>query len=264
MAASVIRAKLDLAVRLYDTTTGATVDERNVVFLRDGVPVRPESRGAGVYVFINTGREDFLMQIDVFGYDRYETSVRYEELDERLPVCYVFLMPSENTIRGKYTLSFSGTLPFLKSIEAVNLNRSICVTGDHNTRTNVLSVFHPSGGMISLDEYIYGLLSADKTSYEKIEVEKMVTQKQVQLKIPANKAEGHSDEVPKKKEVPKIAPNLAIARIVHGIVQGEGKDTKYLIRVRDDGIDTRYLVRYEVEEEVRFQVVDFHDQEVLQ
>ena len=261
MEASVIRAKLDLAVRLYDTTTGATVDERNVVFLRDGVPVRPESRGAGVYVFINTGREDFLMQIDVFGYDRYETSVRYEELDERLPVCYVFLMPSENTLSGRYTLSFSGTLPFLKSIEAVNLNRTVCVTGDHNTRTNVLSVFHPQGGMINLEEYIYGLLSQDKTSYEKIEVEKMVTQKQVQLKIPANK---DSEKTSAKLLIPKIAPNLAIARIVHGIVQGDGTHTRYLIRVRDDGIDTRYLVRYEVREEVRFQVVDFHDQEVLQ
>ena len=128
MAASVIRAKLDLLIRLYDTTTGATVDERNVLFMRDGVPVRPESRGAGVYVFINTGREDFLMQIDVYGYDRYRTVIRYEELDEGLPACYVFLMPSENTIRGRNTLSFSGTLPFLKSIEAVNLNRSLCQT----------------------------------------------------------------------------------------------------------------------------------------
>ena len=94
MAASVIRAKLDLLVRLFDTTTGATVDERNVLFMRDGVPVRPESRGAGAYVFINTGREDFLMRISVRGYEDYEVKVCYEEMDERLPVCNVFLMPS--------------------------------------------------------------------------------------------------------------------------------------------------------------------------
>ena len=151
MAASVIRARLDLMVRLIDTTTGALVDERNVLFMRDGVPVRPESRGVGVYVFINTGREDFLMQINVYGYDRYETAVHYEELDEGLPACYVFLMPSENTIRGKNTLSFSGTLPFLKNIEAVNLNKSAYLPGDMHRRTGDVSVFHPSDAERSFD-----------------------------------------------------------------------------------------------------------------
>ena len=247
MAASVIRARLDLLVRLYDTTTGATVDERNVLFMRDGVPVRPESRGAGAFVFINMGREDFLMRIDVLGFDRYETSVRYEELDERLPVCHVFLMPSENTLRGRDTLSFSGTLPFLKKIEAVNLNKPVCLTGDMNVRTGDISVFHPSsGGTIELDDIQYGLLSADKASYEKIEVEKMITPQSIKLKHPLEGA---------------FAPNLQITRIVYGSVRNDGE---YLLRVRDEGENTSYLVRYEVEEEVRFQVVNFHDQEVLQ
>ena len=246
MAASVIRAKLDLCVRLFDTTTGATVDERNVLFMRDGVPVRPDSRDTGTYVFINTGREDFLMRIQVYGYDSYEVAVHYEELDERLPVCYVFLMPSENTLRGRNTLSFSGTLPFLKKIEAVSLHRTICLTGDRNARTGDISVFHPAGGTIELNEMIYGLLSADKQSYERIEIEKMISPKSVRLKRPL---EG------------TFAPNLPIVRIVTGVVQDDGK---YLLRVQDDGEDTRYLVRYEVGEEVRFQVVDFHDQEVLQ
>ena len=246
MGASVIRARLDLLIRLYDTTTGATVNERNVLFKRDGVPVRPESRGAGTYVFINTGRDDFLMRIEVFGYDGYEVSVRYEELDEGLPACYVFLMPSENTMRGRNTLSFSGTLPFLKKIEAVNLNKTICVTGNMNKKTNEISVFHPSGGSISMDECFYGLLSADKSSFERIEVEKMISPKSIRLKRPIEGA---------------FAPNLPIARIVTGVVHGDGE---YLIRVQDDGENTKYLVRYEVGEEVRFQEVDFHDQEVLQ
>ena len=69
MAASVFGAKLDLLVRLFDTTTGAQVTERNVVFKRDGIPVRPELRDPGTYVFINTGREDFLMRTEVYGYE---------------------------------------------------------------------------------------------------------------------------------------------------------------------------------------------------
>ena len=246
MAASVIRARLDLVVRLYDTTTGATVDERNVIFKRDGVPVRPESRGDGVYVFINTGREDFLMRIDVYGYEQYEISVRYEELDERLPACYVFLMPSENTLRGRYTLSFSGTLPFLRKIEAVNLKKSLCLTGNMNIRTQEVSILPPSGSRITLDDGVYGLLSADRKSYERIEVEKMISPKSIKLKRPIEGA---------------FAPNLPIARIVYGVVQDDGE---YLLKVQDEGEDTQYLVRYEVGEEERFQVVNFHDQEVLQ
>ena len=246
MAASVIRAKLDLLVRLYDTTTGATVDERNIVFMRDGVPVRPESRGAGIFVFINTGREDFLMRIAVFGYEEYEISVRYEELDDGLPTCNVFLMPSENTPRGRNTLSFSGTLPFLKKIEAVNLNKTLCLTSDINRRTGDISLFRPSAGRIDLDEDRYGLLSADKKSYETIEIEKMITPQSVRLKHPLKG---------------EFAPNLPIARIVYGIVHEDGE---YLLRVCDDGENTRYLVRYEVGDEVRFQEVNLHDQEVLQ
>ena len=246
MAASVIRAKLDLVIRLYDTTTGATVDERNVLFMRDGVPFRPESRGAGTFVLINTGREDFLMRIEVKGYERYEISVRYEELDDGMPACDVFLMPSENSLRGRNTLSYSGTLPFLKSIEAVNLNAVLCTTTEMNPRNGVLSLYHPRGGSIRLDERCYGLLSADKKSYEKIEVEKMITPRSVQLKTPLKGS---------------FSPNLSIVRIVKGIVHDDGR---YLLRVRDDGADTRYLVRYEAGDEVRFMEVDMNDQEVLQ
>ena len=76
--ASVFGSKLDQLIRLFDTTTGADIDERNVVFKRDGMPVRPEPRDTGTYIFINTGREDFLMRIEVFGYEVYETRVSYE------------------------------------------------------------------------------------------------------------------------------------------------------------------------------------------
>ena len=246
MAASVISARLDLLVRLFDTTTGATVDERSVYFMRNGIPVRPESRGVGIYVFINVGREDFLMQLKVHGYEDYETQVIYEELDERLPVCNVFLMPSENTSLGRDILSFSGTLPFLKKIEAVNLNKSLCMVGNLNSRTQTMTVFHPSGGRLVLDESYYGLLSEDRKSYERIEVEKMLTPQSVKLKSPLQG---------------EFAPNLPIARIVYGVADADGN---YLLRVSNDGADTRYLVRYEVGEEVRFQEIDFNDQEDLQ
>ena len=62
MDASVIHQKLDLLIRLIDTTTGAVVEEKNVRFFKDGEAVRPIRRGSGNYVFLNTGRKDVIHQ----------------------------------------------------------------------------------------------------------------------------------------------------------------------------------------------------------
>ena len=243
MMASVISAKLDLLVRLIDTTTGAQVTERNIIFKRDGIPVKPDPKDPGTYVFINTGREDFLMQIEVFGYEIYEKRVRYEELDDRIPECDVFLMPSESMSRGEKVLSFSGTLPFLKSIEAVCLDRPVCYAKEFNKKTNELTVFTNGGVSVNLDDKYYGMLSADKTSYEKIEVEASASLQSVRLIEPVREEQ---------------ISNLAIARVIFGQVSENGD---YLIRVRDSGTGLKYLIRYEAGSEVRFKETCFTGQE---
>jgi len=243
MAASVIRAKLDLLIRLVDTTTGAQVTERNVVFKRDGIPVIPETKDPGSYIFINTGREDFLMRIEVFGYDVYETWVRYEELDEKLPECDVFLMPSESMSRGEKVLSFSGTLPFLKKIEAICLQKPVCFAKEFNKKTVSLTVYVNNGDRISMDDRYYGLLKEDGTGYEKIEVETSVSLQSVRLK-----------EAIEEEQV----SNLPVMRIIFGRVSEDGE---YVLKVRDSGGNLTYLVRYEVGDEVRFQEIDFNSEE---
>ncbi len=243
MEASVFRSRLDLLIRIIDTTTGAYVEERNIVFKRDGIPVRPEPRNPGTYIFINTGREDFLMQIEVFGYEVYKKEVRYEELDERLPECDVFLMPSESMSKGEQVLSYSGTLPFLKTIEAVCLGRPVCFANSFSAKTNALSVFIGSGGRVSLEDRYYGLLHSDKKSYEKIEVEKAYTSQSVKLKEPI-----------KEEQV----SNLAVMRVIFGSVDENGN---YLLRVRDSGTGVRYMVRFELEDEVIFSEIEFNKEE---
>ena len=243
MAASVFGSKLDLLVRLIDTTTGAQVTERNVVFKRNGIPVNPDPREPGTYLFINTGREDFLMRIETFGYEVYETRVRYEELDVRLPECDVFLMPSESMSKGEQVLSYSGTLPFLKTIEAVCLGRPVCFANSFVAKTNALSVFVGSGGTVNLTDRFYGLLHSDKESYEKIEVVATYTPQSVKLKEPI-----------KEEQV----SNLAVMRVIFGSVDENGN---YLLRVRDSGTGVRYMVRFELEDEVIFSEIEFNKEE---
>jgi len=239
--ASVFGSRLDLLVRLTDTTTGATVDERNVLFMRDEREVRPESRGEGTYIFINTGREDFLMRVRVKGFDEYETCIRYEELDEKVPVCNVFLIPSENTSKGEKLLGLSGNLPFLESLEAVNLQRIVCNANEYDKKTKALRVFSDKGGRVYLYDTYYGLMDESRESYEKIEVVKNETPQSVILKDPLEK---------------ELASNNPVMRVVFGSVRDNGD---YVLRVRDDAKDILYLVRYKVNGEVKFQTVDFRE-----
>lgn len=245
MLASVLSARLDLLVRLIDTTTGALIDERNVLFMRNGEPVRPEARIPGTYVFINTGREDFLMRISVYGYEDCEIGIKYDTLDARMPVSNVFLMPSENTFKGESVISFSGTLPFLKTIEAVNISRPACMANEYDAKKNTLNVFASGQGHVEMSDIYYGMLLSDKSSYEKIEVTGSVGPLSVQLKEPLQE---------------EFTSNSPIMRILFGSVSENGD---YLLRVRDDSDVLQYLVRYEVKDEVRFQMVDFNNPEAL-
>ena len=239
--ASVFGSRLDLLVRLIDTTTGAAVEESNVHFLRDEREVRPESRGPGTYIFINTGREDFLMQIRVKGYEEYERLVSYDKLDERIPECDVFLIPSENTVKGESLLGLSGNLPFLEALEAVNLNRVVCHANEYDPKTKVLSVFGQMGGRVSLYDTFYGLLDESGESYERIEVARNETPQSVLLKNPLEK---------------EVKSNSPMMRVVFGCVKKNGD---YLLRVRDDGEEIRYLLKVTLKGENRFLTVDFRE-----
>ncbi len=243
--ASVIRAKLDLLIRLVDTTTGAAVDEKNVVFTRDGKPVRPDTRGEGIYLLINTGRENFLMQVKVYGYEEMTLNINYEELNEHLPEITVFLIPSENTVRGEGVLSLSGILPFLEAIEAVKPDRPLCTVKGFEPKKKILSYFPMAGALRDWDEAEYGMLHADRESYETIGIVRRDTEQSVELK-----------EILKEENI----SNLPVLRIIHGKVDENGA---YLLRVRDDGEDQKYLIRYTVKSEVRFQTVDFREPEKL-
>ncbi len=243
--ASVISSRLDLLVRLIDTTTGAAVEETNVLFLRDGTKIKPEPRGAGTYIFINTGREDFLMHIEVFGYEGYDTKVSYGELNERIPVCNVFLIPSEKTRKGERVLSLSGNIPFLEALEAVNLNRVVCQANKYDPKTKILSVFGQLGGRVYLYDTYYGLLEGSGESYERIEVVGNETPESVLLRNPLEK---------------ELNSNSPLMRVVFGYVKENGD---YLLRARDDGEEIKYLVRATIKGETKFTTVDFRETEKL-
>lgn len=237
-----IRYTLDLLVRLIDTTTGTVVTERDVHFRRDGKEVQPVQRGSGNYVFLNTGREDWNLDVEVFDFEAAHAEIRYGELDHFLPIKDVFLIPSENTAKGESVLSLTGHLSGLEAIEAVRLGRSYCAVKSFDARKRIMSLFKANGP--GMEETGYGLIHADNMTFEAFDVEKVVSPVSLKLREPLRE---------------EFRENAPIARIVHGRTDAQGN---YLLRVRDDGTNLKYLVRYVVSGTPQFQVVDFQQPEI--
>ncbi len=243
MKASVIRAKLGLLIWLVDTSTGAAVEENNVQFFADDNPMRPAPRGGGCFVLINTEPIDFNLKVKVFGYEDASVDVRFEELDDRIPTCVVFLIPSEKNAKGDTVTSIFGNLPFLESIEAVDLGSVVCRLSDYNEKKLTMSVIKPAGKLLELDYMHYALLKADRKSYEKIVVSGINPEQKIILK----------DALQTPYTV-----NSPICRVIFGKVDNKGN---YLLRVRNDAEEKKFLVRYTVKGTVYFQQMDLGNPE---
>lgn len=243
MEGTTIHYQVDLVIQLIDTTTGKSIGGRRSVFTKNGRTLETVSRGGGNYVVINADREDFTLGIDVFGYEKSTLKVHYEELDERLPIQMVFLIPKENVGVGEPVLSLTGILDGIESIEGVNVNRPVCSISDFNEKKMEMSVFRPQGvlsqGILNMEDRFYGLIK-ERTSFERIEVIKKTGESKVKLK------ENLKNE---------FKVNAPITRVLFGKVEGNN----YTFRVRDDASILEFLIRYVVKGEERFALVNFHE-----
>ncbi len=236
----VIRSRLDLLIRLQDTTTGLSVEDRGFSFLMDGKEFRPVSRGFGNYILINYGRENGLMQVVGYGYEPFTTYVDYDKLDERLPTVDVFLIPSENKGAGRDMLSLSGTRQGLSSLECIHPGRPLSGIREFDPKKKIMTIYAPNRRMNMVHSY-YGLLHSERTSYETFEISEQIDSNKVRLTEPLQE---------------EFAVNDPICRRIFGMVDDKGN---YLMRVRDDGKKQVHLIRYVIDGEVRYQSVDFRE-----
>ena len=242
MDEGVIRHMLDLLVNLYDSTTGKAVEEREVRFEREGNKTPAMYRGEGTYVFLNAGRDNSLMQINVKGFEPFKTYLDYEKLDKILPAVDAFLIPSENAKQGESLVTLKGKLTGLVSVEAVHPGRPVTTIRDMDPKRRTMTVFMPNRRM-NLTQSRYALLNTEKQTFETIEVEAELSDRKIRVK------QNPTEEFP---------PNSPICRIVYGQVEEDGT---YLLRVRDDGKNLKYLVKYVVDGQSRYKVIDFHEPE---
>lgn len=239
----VIRACLSLAVRLIDTTTGKEITEADIRFRKEDEVLKPMNKGGGFWVFTGESREDFSMHITARGYDEADTDIRYDALDPKMPMCDIFLMPSEKNRVGGSILTIHGNLSKLESIEAVNTSRPICIFREMTQKkeTCYASLLPmTSGGRVVIDNMRYALLSEDGSRYEVFEITDSVNPARVVLKDPL-KGEHKANE--------------RVCRIIYGRA---GPGGEFTLKVRDDGSSLPHLIRFTVGDDEYFRPIDFH------
>ena len=239
----VIRARLSLAIRLIDTTTGRVIEETDIRFNEGSQILKPIYKGEGIWVFTGDSRKDFSMHIAARGFDEADLNIQYETLDPKLPMCDVFLMPSEKNRKAGSVISIHGHLSKLESIEAVAVERPICRYRETSEKRGVVSMsLMPMtiGGRVVTENMRYALLSDDGSRYEVFEITDQVNQTQVVLKDPL-------------KGEHKI--NERVCRIIYGRA---GPNDEFMLKVRDDGSSLPYLIHFTAGNNEYFRPIDFH------
>ena len=239
MADGNIRYKLNLIVDLIDTTTGMPIEQKEVIFRRNGQIVSLLGRGQGMYILLNYGREDMELEVSVKGYHPITVSVRYEELSKMFPEIEVPLIPVKLPYGYVDMGTLEGELPGITELSAVSLTRIDSSLGAYNAKKNTLRLFETR----ALNENVYAVLHKDNMEFEEFHITKKA-EKGLLLQI-------------KESLLTECKPEEGIVRIVRGMTDANGR---YLLRVRMDGKGTKYLVRYTVFGVTKFKEFAFGDE----
>lgn len=239
MADAGIQYRLDLIVRLVDTTTGEPIPERQTVFMENGGVVSFLERGMGVYILLNHGRQDTRFQVKTAGFEPESFPVCYGELDSRFPTVTLYLMPVMKRTGFVDVLNLEGRLDGITRLEAADLNRPAAVIQGYHPRKQTLNLMESR----LLEEEAYAMVHPGAGRWERFRIKKQPDRLRLQLASPLEEA---------------CEAQEPVARIIRGKVYPDGR---YLLRIRAQGGRADYLIRYEVKGEVRFMQIDFYSME---
>lgn len=229
----VIQHRLDLAVRLIDSVSLLEIDEKRVKFNVDTV-----SRGNGVYLFLGIEHIDFDLDVHVYGYEERKVRIVFDELDKKIPIKEIYLLPDSSMALRDDILTLRGNMPNIKEIEAVPLYTPFCLVKEFDKRERKLKIYNQYN--VKLKNIHYGIIDMTNTEYEHVEVEKEFSGSEVRLKKPLEK---------------EYTINQPVVPIIFGQTYDDGR---YLLKV-SAGENAEYLVRYVVDDQVCFKKINFNN-----
>ena len=240
VAHATIHHRLDLAIRLVNTVTGKVVEEYNTKFITGLTGVKAISKQGGMYLFLNVGREDFEMEVHVYGYEPQKVQIKFPENQEQMPIREVYLLPIETPIKDDI-LTLRGNLSGIEEIEAVSLSDANCCIKEFDARKRIMSVLNQRN--VRFHHTHYGLINREKTEYEHFELEKEISPQEIKCKQKLEK---------------EFFINQPIARVIFGQIK---EQEEYVLKVANEE-NAKYIVRYVVEGKIFYQTVDFHEETI--
>lgn len=236
MAPVLIVHKVDLVLRLLDTTTGRDVSASEVQLFRDGQLLHPLEKERGTMIFPGLGRADFLLGLRSRSYEPVDYTVCYEKLDEKTPTVELHLIPSDNSLSPMPCLTLSGSLPGISELTAVRLGETPCQIREFEPRKKLMTIFNPH--RLELGRTHYALVDPENEQYEPFMITKRVDDKTLKL-----------DRLIESK----FGSNWPICPVVFGKTDQNGG---YLLRVRDDAAKSKWLIRYMLKGSAHYCCVD--------
>lgn len=233
MADAEIHYKLDLVVRLVDTTTGNPVGQRQVIFQSGGQPLPFLMRDEGLYVLLDHGREDMELSVRAAGFLPARVEVCYARLPDSFPEVEAALIPESSRSGLIEMLTLQGQYPGLETIAAVSLKEMYGAVGSYQEKKQLLKLYHSK----PLREAAYAVLHEKQQEFEEFRIRKRLDKLSVKLEEPLATA---------------CRPEDKVVRIIRGAVDEKGN---YLLRIQTDGSRTEYLIRCVVKGKTVFQKI---------
>lgn len=241
MADAEIHYKLDLIVRLVDTTTGKAIGQRQVTFRNEEQVIPFLRRDEGLYILLNRGRNDIELDIRVTGYLPAKVQICYAELSENYPEVEVAMIPEVSTNGFINMLTLTGHCPGMESIVAVSLKKPYGAVGSYLEKKQTLRLYYTK----PLEEMSYAVVHEQQQEFEEFQIRKRIDKLNVKLAKPLEMA---------------CRPKEMVVRIVRGMVD---KDGTYLLRIQEDSGGTEYLVRYVVNGKAAFKKISTESMQLI-
>lgn len=241
MADASISHSLSLALRLLDTTTGLPVAGSEVTVSDCGQ--RPREADLGTLLFIDYPREDFSLTLRSRRYEDCSVDVRFSELDEKLPVLDIPLVPRDGFYGGEPLLTIEGVCPGTTEFSAVRMDDTACLYREFDAKKRLLTVFNPH--LLELARPRYALVDTESVRFEYVRILRRMSD--TTLKLEAAPTGSYGNYSP-------------LTPVVEGLVRPDGG---YVLRVRDSGGDAKWLLRRVDGEGEHFEMANFRSGEEL-
>lgn len=242
MAVCVIRHRLNLLLRLSDTTTGKPVSANELMLFADGKLLHPAERERGTLIFTELERNDFELTVKSRSFEPYTLPIRFSELDAKIPEADIQLVPSCSNSVPAPCISLEGRMPGISELTAVRFGDNSCLIREFEPRKRIITVFNPH--RLELNRTDYALVDPERQSFEVFRIVKRIDD--CTFKIDRVLESSFTNYFP-------------IVPILFGITMDGGN---YILRVRDDSASMKWLVRYKTEQP-HFHLADLRQEREL-